>query len=311
MFLLALLLLALVAGFAAGNFFYNLALNPHSDKTQVLEAEHNTVDYDEAATNQWRRARGWLDETGYRRMMRTSYDGLALNAYVMENEMPGDDWVVIFHGYNSAARVMAEFAQAYYERGFSLLMPDARGCGASEGDYIGMGWHDRLDALDWLDWLNTEHAPQNIVLHGVSMGGATVMMMSGEPLPENVRFAVEDCGYTSAWDEFAYQLKALFGLPAFPLMHFSSAVARIRAGFWLGEASSLKQVEKATLPMLFVHGGSDQFVPAAMVEQLYAAGGMEEKQLLVVEGAGHGGAANTAPERYWGAVDRFIEKHLI
>ena len=36
-----------------------------------------------------------------------------------------------------------------------------------------------------------------IVLHGLSMGAATVLMVSGERLPEQVKAIIEDCGYTS------------------------------------------------------------------------------------------------------------------
>ena len=94
-----------------------------------------------------------------------------------------------------------------------------------------MGWHDRKDVLMWVDKIIEMDPDSDIVLYGVSMGGATVMMTSGEDLPDNVKCIVEDCGYTSAWDEFEYQLKELFGLPSFPLLNTANNITMLRAGY--------------------------------------------------------------------------------
>ena len=83
------------------------------------------------------------------------------------------------------------------EMGFTVLMPGLRGHGESTGHYIGMGWHNRLDMLRWIDEIVRDDPEAEIVLFGISMGGATVMMTSGEALPPNVKVIVEDCGYTS------------------------------------------------------------------------------------------------------------------
>ena len=107
-----------------------------------------------------------------------------------------------------------------------------------------MGWDDRLDIIDWINTILEYNPNAEIVLHGVSMGAATVSMVSGEDLPSNVKAIVADCGYTSVWDEFAYQLDDLFSLPEFPILNVSSLVAKVRAGYFLGEASTLKQVAK-------------------------------------------------------------------
>ena len=92
-------------------------------------------------------------------------------------------------------------------------------------------------------------------------------------MPEGIkdlRF-VEDCGYTSVWDEFAGQLEEQFGLPTFPLMYSTSLLCKLRYGWSFGEASALEQVKRCHYPMLFIHGSSDTFVPTAMVYPLYEA----------------------------------------
>ncbi|NOU73800.1 alpha/beta fold hydrolase [Paenibacillus sp. LMG 31458] len=158
---------------------------------------------------------------------------------------------------------MGKLAQMYKDTlGFNVLIPDARGHGRSEGHYIGFGWPERKDYVQWIDKVIEHMGEQSkIVLHGVSMGGATVMMTSGEALPPNVKAIVEDCGYTTAKDQLAYQLKRMYRLPIFPLLHLTSLLTKLRAGYFFGEASALDQLQKSKTPMLFIHGDADLFVP--------------------------------------------------
>src|SRR5699024_9835757 len=118
-----------------------------------------------------------------------------------------------------------------------------------EGDYIGFGWDDRLDYVDWVN-LAVEKLGNDteIVLHGVSMGAATVLMASGEELPDNVKAIVADSPYTSVYDMFAYQMKRMYHLPAIPFLPSTSVVTKFRAGYSLIEASALEQVKEAEVP---------------------------------------------------------------
>jgi fermentation-respiration switch protein FrsA (DUF1100 family) len=125
------------------------------------------------------------------------------------------------------------------------------------------------------------------------------MMLSGEQMPEGIkdlRF-VEDCGYTSVWDEFAEQLKEQFGLPQFPLMYTTSLLCKLRYGWSFEEASALKQVSKCRYPMLFIHGDADTFVPTRMVYPLYEAKN-GQKRIWIVEGAGHAVSYRTNRQMY-------------
>ena len=177
---------------------------------------------------------------------------------------------LVIHGWRDCAIKFFWLARIYErELGYNVVMPDLHACGESEGDAIQMGWKDRLDVLHWLKTFQAD----TMVVHGVSMGAATTMMLSGETMPEGIkdlRF-VEDCGYTSVWDEFAGQLEEQFGLPTFPLMYSTSLLCKLRYGWSFGEASALEQVKRCHYPMLFIHGSSDTFVPTAMVYPLYEA----------------------------------------
>lgn len=305
---------ATVVGFASGNYFFNLALWAATDKSEVFSAPHNQIGnlgtVSGVATGEERKAaERWAEQVGRTATEIRSFDGLRLNAYEYTHEDAGGKWAVLAHGYTGNALQMLVSAKRFFEMGFNVLTPDARGHGESEGDYIGMGWHDRLDIVDWVDYLLAGQPDAQIVLFGVSMGAATVMMASGEALPDNVRAIVEDCGYSSVSGEFAYQMKQLFGIPAFPVMNFASAVTRLRAGFFLGEADAAAQVAKSKTPILFIHGDADTFVPFYMQDIVYEAAGAE-KEKLVAPGAGHGMSAHVLGEEYWEAVASFLARFV-
>ncbi len=198
------ILLALIigAGFFAGNYFYNLALNPDTDKTAVLDAPHNLIDSNSDEAREKEAREQWFNKHSEEKSI-PSFDSLKLHAYSIQNSHPTDKWAIIFHGYSSDGTQMTKYAKQFYDMGYHVLIPDARGHGQSEGDYIGMGWHDRFDVISWIDDIVNMNEDAEIVLFGVSMGGATVMMASGEDLPSNVKAIIEDCGYSSVWDEFS------------------------------------------------------------------------------------------------------------
>lgn len=135
------------------------------------------------------------------------------------------------------------------------------------------------------------------------------MKVSGEYLPAYVKCFVEDCGYTSVWDEFDGQLDEQFGLPAFPLMWTTSALCKARYGWSFGEASPLNQVKKCHRPMLFIHGSSDTFVPTRMVYPLYKAK-PEPKELWIVKGAEHARSYTEHTAEYTARVKAFAERYM-
>ena len=171
-----------------------------------------------------------------------------------------------------------------------------------------MGWRDRCDILKWVEYIVERDPEADIILHGVSMGGAAAMMTSGEPLPANVKCVIEDCGYTSVWDEFANVMKAYSGLPEFPLMYTASFFAKLIAGYSYDEASSLEQVKKSPLPIMFIHGKGDTFVAPEMAQRLYDA--HPNGELLYIEEAAHGQSVYYDPDTYFARVSEFIDKYI-
>lgn len=233
-----------------------------------------------------------------------------LHAYFIPNPKNTKKVAVIAHGYKGSAASMAASAKLFYDDGFTVLVPDDRAHGLSSGKYINFGWLDRLDYADWLDHLIARLGTEiQIVLYGISMGGATVMMMSGDPLPPQVKAIVEDCGYTSAEDELAYQLKRSFKLPKYPLLPMVSRINKLVLGFSLNSVSALHQLKRNKTPIFFIHGEADTYVPTQMCYQNFAATDAP-KDMWIVPHAEHAKSYWTDPETYHKRVNDFLNRYL-
>lgn len=252
----------------------------------------------------------WQQEVQINPLHTTSYDGLNLwAASYPQTVLPSNDWLIAVHGYQADHTYVEDLGAIYYEKGYNVLLPDLRGHGNSEGTYIGMGLHDSQDILTWIDVIIQGNPEANIVLHGESMGAATVMITAGqETLPSNVFAVIEDCGYTDGYQMMAEQLDYRYGLPEFPLLPVTNFFAEFRTDYDLKEASPLNYLQSATLPILFIHGDEDTYVLPYMQGVLYDSY-QGEKEILVVEGADHVASRNVAPEAYFQTVFSFLEKH--
>ncbi|HOP10622.1 MAG TPA: alpha/beta hydrolase [Oscillospiraceae bacterium] len=304
----------IVPGLALGNLLYNHALNRKYDRINFNNQpseDSETVPQECPAQNVFVQDSDseWAEifETRKEREI-TSYDGLTLRAYQL-GDNSAKRQVIMVHGYGGDHLMYRQLAKHFYKTGFSILMPDLRGHGKSEGNVICMGWKDRLDIIKWIDLLVSENPRCEIVLYGISMGAATVMMTSGEKLPDNVKAIIEDCGYTSAAEQFGYCMKTFFNIVPFPILQYSNLVCRIRGGWGFWQASAVKQLNKNYLPMLFIHGADDDFVPAFMIDKVYAAT-MGPKEKLIVPGAKHAEACCVDPEGYGRAVEGFLKKYI-
>lgn len=229
----------------------------------------------------------WLKQQHFETLEIRSHDRLRLRAKLLKADRDTNKVLIAVHGYRSYnLKEYAYYIKFYHDLGFHILLPDNRAHGESEGTYIGFGWLDRLDCIQWIHKIKDYFQKDlQIVLHGISMGSATVLMASGEKLPSDVKCIISDCGFTSVLDEFKHELKQKH-LPASLILPTATLLSKKRIGYSFKEASTIKQVEKSQTPTLFIHGDQDQFVPTYMVYDLYNAC-HADKDLLIVEGAGH------------------------
>jgi fermentation-respiration switch protein FrsA (DUF1100 family) len=267
----------------------------------------------------------WLDTQNYEDVFIRSHDGLRLHAYYVASGpgiRAGGPSAILAHGYGGDGKQLAGFARMFHDRfGMNVLLPDARGCGLSGGDYTGFGWHERMDILRWADWVKqgleavqvqggeTPASGAEIVLFGVSMGGATVLAAGGEAPGPEIKAIVSDCAYSSLMDQMAWQQKLRYGYRGTFLLKALSRLTEKRAGYCFEEVSPLEQVKKSKTPTLFIHGEADDFVPFEMVLRLYEACAAE-KELYTVPGAVHGTAYDTNPAEYEKRIGNFLGNYM-
>lgn len=246
------------------------------------EATVNTVfkqDIDEG--------RNWINSLPFKEEWTTSYDGTKLYGRFYEN--PGSKiTILMMHGFRSNA--LHDFScafQFYYDKGFNLMVPDQRAHGKSEGKYITYGVKERYDALAWLNHINTLIPEGTLYATGVSMGATTVLMAAGLELPENLKGIIADCGFTSPAEIIKKVMTNDIKLPLFPLYYTTRIMTRAFAGFDFEEYSAVSAVAESKVPILFLHGKEDGFVPFSMGEKIYDATSCEKKAVWV-DGADHG-----------------------
>lgn len=235
-----------------------------------------------------------------------SFDELNLWANIYEQD--SDKWVILVHGYQSLHDNVEDLAVEYFNMGYNIITPDLRAHGNSDGDYITMGLFDGPDIVSWSNYIVSLNKNAKIVLHGESMGGASVLIASGDPnLPENVVAVIEDSGYTNGYQMMVEQLEYRFGLPEFPVMPLANMMAKIRAGFSISDADPLSALENATVPILFMHGAKDIFVLPYMHTILYDAY-QGPKDMLIFPDADHTAGNKLNPEIYYPKVFDFLSE---
>lgn len=305
--LLSLIFLVLLALFLMALKMYHMAFSRAGDRQAAFDADHNQIDtpVDEKLQPVLAKKAEWLAKQTEEPVFITA-DGLKLAGFIYQQNNQ-HQWGILVHGFGGNHQEMFDKAPYFADMGFNLLLPDNRSHGESEGRWIGFGWQDRLDIMKWCDYLLARDPEAKILLYGISMGAATVMMTLGERLPANIIAGIEDCGYSSVKEELAYQLRSLFHLPSFPLLSLVSWINRFHQGWGLKTADARHQLEKNALPVLFIHGLADTFVPAEMLGECYEAQKGPKEQFFVPD-AQHGMAGITAGDHYWQAVRGFLQR---
>lgn len=305
--IIGIIVLFIILDFLVAYKLFKIAFVNTTNRSQAMSAEHNVIPAAEEEAEKFlhNKREKWLAETPEKKIQITNHDGLKLVGFQYLTKSLSNRWAILIHGFDSQHQEMFDKAPFFQELGFNLLLPDARAHGESDGKYIGFGWPEREDIKQWVDFILSQDTDAEIILYGVSMGGATAMMTAGEKLPKQVVAVIEDCGYSSVAEELAYQLKQLFHLPAFPLIPTVSIINYFHQGWWLRDASAPKQLAKTRLPILFIHGTEDRFVPFEMMKENYSATPTAKKE-LIVEGAQHAMAGVTAGPLYWETVKAFL-----
>lgn len=238
----------------------------------------------------------------------TTLDGLTLRGSFLENFRETKRVVIIVHGYNLSHATSLQFIEMFFKEGFNVLIVDQRGHGRSQGKYATYGYYEKYDLNEWVKWIIKKIGEDAVIgLHGQSMGAATVLEYAS--INKHAKFIIADCPYSDAWQLIKHQFAELNHVPVFPIAFAADFRLRRKARFSLKDVSPINSIKDKDIPVMFVHGSKDNFVPTCMSEEMYKAK-QGYKKLLIIDGASHANAYSTNKELYEEEVKSFINEVL-
>ncbi len=300
--IIGLLLLAMLMYLVIGRICFKIALARKSTASRIVNKEMNKV------IEQYKIDFCWWEKISFETLSIKSRDGLKLVGHFLPNNT--NKLAIVVHGYGADYKEMQQYVKYFVEKNYNILAVENRAHGQSEGKMIGMGWLDRLDIVDWINFMLEKNSNYQIVLFGLSMGASTVCMASGEALPKNVKAIISDCAFDNVFDAFKFVFKKRARLPAWPLLNIFNLYMKNAYNYDMKEADAKKMLKKCKVPILFIHGDADDFVPTYMVHKLYESTDERLRELFIVEGAGHALSYPIAGIKYEKKLNEFLSKHI-
>lgn len=304
--LLLIIIVLLIVGYVVFNSVFN---NSRPNQTSADEA---SIDSDTdlmrpTARRYYEFRQPYIDKMNqmeFKEVSIRSFDNLTLYGYLIEGNPK--EVVICVHGYRSSMQEdFADKVEMYLQRGSTVLLLNDRAHGNSDGIYLGFSENDKRDVERWVDLVNELYDQPKIYLHGVSMGGATVIHCADLYL-RNLAGIIDDCGFDSIINITRYLIKDVYHMPYFPFGYLAWFWSMVITGISFNTSMGEECVNNSTVPILFVHGKEDHFVPCYMSEMLYKAC-TKPKELLLVDGCGHAAAYMVAKEEYTAAVNRLLD----
>jgi len=308
--LIVILLLALAVGYYIFNsvFLYNDQMK--GDKESAIDPSSIDSDTDmmrPTAARYYAFRAPYIDEfekLDLKELTVRSFDNLTLYGYLLEGNPK--EVVICVHGYKSSMQEdFADRIEIYRKRGSTVLLLNDRAHGKSEGTYLGFSEHDRRDVAKWVDLINEMYDDPKIYLHGVSMGGATVIHCSNMKL-KNVCGIIDDCGFDSIIGISKHLMNDIYHMPYFPFGYLAWFWSMIITGISFNTSMGEECVKNTDVPILFIHGKEDNYVPCEMSKKMYDAC-VSPKELHLIDGCGHAAAYMMAKEEYTAAVNRLLD----
>ncbi|TPE22255.1 alpha/beta hydrolase [Clostridium perfringens] len=243
-----------------------------------------------------------------------SFDGLNLTSTLIMNENSTKKFIVLVHGVSICYVGSLKYFDIFYKNGFNVLIVNQRRHGKSEGKYSTYGFYEKYDVNMWIEYLKSRFGNDIILgLHGESMGAGTVMETI--PINNSIKFVIEDCGYSNFHELIGFQITHAYKNKLVrkilrPSLIFANFFMKTKAKFSMKKIVPIDIVSSTSLPMMFIHGKEDYFVPWYMSVDLYKAKTKGYKELYLVEGAKHAEALEVNKILYEKKIMTFIEKAL-
>ena len=250
----------------------------------------------------------WWNDKKLEKCEIKSHDNLNLVGYFLKKDIK--KIALIVHGYGAKGFEMQRYAKMFYDNNYSIFIVDNRGHGESDGKIITMGYEDCKDVASWVKYITDRFPKSQIVVFGLSMGASTVCLYSRFKKPKNVKAIISDCAYSNAFDVFNnISVKSVI-FSILPTMLVFNWYLKKRIGFKLSDVDICKAVKNCDVPILFIHGNKDKFVPFYMQDLIFNSAPKKLKQKLVIENAGHAQSIAKEPKLYEKTVFEFLNNAI-
>lgn len=229
----------------------------------------------------------WFQKAPRETVSIKAYDNTLLKGvYLPSQDEKSLNTAIVVHGYHSNLNDVVALAKMYSDFGFKVLLIDQRGHGMSNGTFTSFSHVEKYDLKKWIQFaLRTYGQTDKVLLHGVSMGGATVLEATKLALPDNVKFIVSDSSFSTFTGLLKSFLKPRILMMFYPgLNFFSYTIHR----YWLWRIKPVKTIKQSGIPLFIIHGEEDSMVPFSMGEAIYASSGGLQKTFYPVKNAEHG-----------------------
>lgn len=296
-FIVLLLILAVVAGMSI-HAFNGMTLG----RRLTLEESFNLLEKDKLYS------REEFEKLPKEEIEIKSSEGLRLKGTFIEKNKDSREVVIIVHGYTANYIWSLQFIDMFFKEGFNVLLIDQRSHGRSEGKYATYGYYEKYDLNLWITWVRQRIGEDAVIgLHGQSMGGGTVLQYAA--INKYVKFIIADCPYSDMRQLMKHHFNKLNHTSSFPFIYTTDIRLRRLAKFSMKDVSPINSIKDKEIPVLFIHGSKDNFVPTHMSQDMYEAK-KGYKKILIVEEAVHANAYGTNKELYEKEVHNFLEEVL-
>lgn len=260
-----------------------------------------------------------LDESLYNSVIKeditlNSFDGLNLTSTLIINKVPTNKFIILVHGVSICYVGSLKYFDIFYRNGFNILIVNQRRHGKSEGKYSTYGFYEKYDVNMWIEYLKSRFGNDIILgLHGESMGAGTVMETI--PLNNSIKFVIEDCGYSNFYELIGFQITHKYKNRVVrkilrPGLVFANFFMKTKSKFSMKQVIPIDIVATTSIPMMFIHGKEDYFVPWYMAVDLFKSKVKGYKELYLVEGAEHAEALEVNKILYEEKIMNFINNAL-
>lgn len=297
MYALILIVLAIILICIITNKYFRMIVTRKTDEEESMyeqQINRNLIDKD------------WYFNLPKEYITLISHDGLKLKGEFLDNN--SNRTMIFVHGITVSRIWSIKYIKMFYDRGWNILLYDQRRHGKSEGMFSTYGYYEKLDLDLWVDFVAERKGKNSIIgIHGESMGAATALQYID--INKYADFIIEDCGFCSLRELLMRKAKNI-SIILYPFYYFASLEAKLRAKFIFSDIRPIDMVEKSKIPIMFIHGDKDDFIPCDMSVKMYEAKEVGDKAMYIAKGAAHARAIEVDKSSYEKEVFKFVDKVL-